>query len=903
MLGTWPYLSGDGILSPDGKFAVFTVRNYPVGSFTLVVKSLKDSWQKEVYSRKKINNFFFSHDSKSLFVKNEDTLLIFKMGLNTRIAIGIDFFSLPKNDGKYVVYRSKADPANFTLLNLNTLRETSFSEVEDALFDDYGKTLLLKSRDKNRRYQLIWLDLQSQKSNFVWSGEATSQPGGYQFSKDGKHLAFLTKSDNGNQVFYYKKGMDKAVERLTNDCKELNGELLIDQVSGFSANGIWLFIKGRRPKTPEAKADPRKVSVDIWSYRDEVLYPSQHLSSIQNLTADIVLKSDGSASPVLLNSDGVLTGLNSGITHEIKGNHWILRSDTNEGREKWWPHSADPQCWVVALKDGTRKLLPKSLTRAKFSPTGKWITYWVKQEDKYDYFSYNIVNGDIINLTKSIPSSVAMEKMAIIDSIPVGIAGWFANDEAVLIYDNYDIWKIDPAGINAPINFTKGFGKMNNIKLRLFHDEGLDDNVIDHNKKEFLLSGYNESNKYNGFLRLNIKNNKEPELVSMVPFSWFKKMSQIGNSAVTANLLMVPIEAGIGSNHKWLLMGESSTDYPNYYYTTNFKDFVRITDFEPQKKFNWFTTELVSWKMFDGQISQGVLYKPEDFDSTKRYPIIFNYYERFSGWMYSFIYPQLTNGKINIPWFVSRGYLVFTPDIYFSVGKKTGISSCEHAYNSIVSAAEFLTLRSYVDKDHMAIQGHSFGGLLTNYLLTHSNIFAAAAEGAGFSDEMSSYLTLAGKNLANPLDNASTQSHKENDHALYGTTPWESPELFRKNSPVWDADKASAPLLIVHNKKDQQVQWRQAVEMYMALRRLGKPCWMLQYDNGEHSVSGKDAEDFTIRLTQFFDHYLKELPAPRWMTLSIPAKLKQVEGRLELDVLGNCSISCKVCNLYKKGIK
>ncbi|HEY8897948.1 MAG TPA: prolyl oligopeptidase family serine peptidase, partial [Niastella sp.] len=294
--------------------------------------------------------------------------------------------------------------------------------------------------------------------------------------------------------------------------------------------------------------------------------------------------------------------------------------------------------------------------------------------------------------------------------------------------------------------------------------------------------------------------------------------------------------------------------------------------------------------------SQGILYKPQNFDSSKLYPLIFNYYEKYSHRLYQLQFPALTQSNVNIPWFGSRGYLVFLADVYYGDGSKTGITSGRYALNAVESAAAVLCKRSYIDSNRLAIQGHSFGGLETNYIFTHSNKFAAAAEGAGFTDVMSSYLTLTGKGMGS-VDIDAVQEHKERDHELYGATPWEKPELYLDNSPVWSAHNATAPLLMFHNKKDEQVQWRQGVEMYMALRRLGKPCWMLQYDNSGHILlDRKDALDYTIRLTQFFDHYLKHQPAPRWMTEGIPAKFKQIEDRYELDPKGCCWKNCKECN-------
>jgi dipeptidyl aminopeptidase/acylaminoacyl peptidase len=112
---------------------------------------------------------------------------------------------------------------------------------------------------------------------------------------------------------------------------------------------------------------------------------------------------------------------------------------------------------------------------------------------------------------------------------------------------------------------------------------------------------------------------------------------------------------------------------------------------------------------------------------------------------------------------------------------------------------------------------------------------------------------------------------------------WENPLLYLKGSAVLNADKVKIPMLIMHNEKDNQVQWHQGLEFYMALRRLKKRVWLLQYDNQEHSLYGEDAKDYTIRMTQFFDHYLKGASAPVWMTKGVPAKETQFKTGYELD--------------------
>jgi dipeptidyl aminopeptidase/acylaminoacyl peptidase len=345
---------------------------------------------------------------------------------------------------------------------------------------------------------------------------------------------------------------------------------------------------------------------------------------------------------------------------------------------------------------------------------------------------------------------------------------------------------------------------------------------------------------------------------------------------------MQPIASGSAGKRCWIIKRQSATEYPNYYSTSDFKEYHPLTDLAPQKDYNWLTTELIGWKQLDGTLSHGILYKPENFDPQKKYPVIFNYYEKLSHRLYEFPGVGLSFDNINIAWFVSKGYLVFTPDIYFSIAnKKGGKTIGEAAYNSVISAAKYLARLPYVDSKRMGIQGHSFGGGETNYLVTHSTMFAAASEMAGGSDPISGYLTLAG---TGPTENTNKQNITETGYGRYGANPWERPDLYRRNSAVLNADKVTTPLLIVHNKQDGSVQWRQGVEFYMSLRRLGKKCWMLQYDEDEHSFSNmKDAMDYTIRLTQFFDYYLKGTRPPRWMTEGVPAKLKGVESGYELD--------------------
>jgi dipeptidyl aminopeptidase/acylaminoacyl peptidase len=230
---------------------------------------------------------------------------------------------------------------------------------------------------------------------------------------------------------------------------------------------------------------------------------------------------------------------------------------------------------------------------------------------------------------------------------------------------------------------------------------------------------------------------------------------------------------------------------------------------------------------------------------------------------------------------VSRGYLVFTPDIYyhqFQIGQS--------ATNTVESAGRMLSKLPYVDSLRMGIAGHSFGGAETNYIVTHTHLFAAALSGAAGHDGVD----LISNGLAiSPFGDEGLNTLVRFEREDVGATLWQRPDLWINHSPVYQADQLTTPLLIFYNKADGD--WLRAQEFFIALRRLEKHVWMLQYDNGGHSVEGKDAEDFTIRATQFFDHYLKGAPMPVWMEKGIPARLKGLDNGLNLDSGNSQTIS------------
>ena len=286
------------------------------------------------------------------------------------------------------------------------------------------------------------------------------------------------------------------------------------------------------------------------------------------------------------------------------------------------------------------------------------------------------------------------------------------------------------------------------------------------------------------------------------------------------------------------------------------------------KDYNWGTAQVVKGRAYDGKESKGVLYVPENLDPSKKYPMLCVFYETGSEDLYRHYTMEPSWSWVNYPFYVSRGYVIFVPDIHYAPGLPG-----ESCYNYVCSGAEEMCRRyPWIDKERIGIDGQSWGGYQTAYLVTRTDMFACAGSGAPVANMTSAFGGIRWES------GDSRQAQYEQGQSRIGRNLWEAPELYIQNSPLFHADRVTTPLLIMHNDQDGAVPWYQGIEMFMALRRLQKPVWMLQYNGEAHNIRArKNRKDITVRLQQFFDHYLKGDPMPKWMKEGIPAVRKGQE--------------------------
>ncbi|MFR5659853.1 MAG: alpha/beta hydrolase family protein, partial [Butyricimonas faecihominis] len=415
----------------------------------------------------------------------------------------------------------------------------------------------------------------------------------------------------------------------------------------------------------------------------------------------------------------------------------------------------------------------------------------------------------------------------------------------------YDMWVIDLTGRKTPYSLTNGWGRENNTVLRILKSD-YDSKRIDP-KRNMLLETVNTESLDQG-------------VYEWSPSRKLRKLME-GPYALSFRAL--------SQDRKYcLFIRQGYSEFRDIWWSkADFANPVKITEANPQQKdYHWGSVKLVEWVNYEGKRNRGLLYLPDNYDSSKTYPVIVNFYETHTGELHISPIPTLSSAMINVVTYVSNGYVVFMPDVHFTTG-----APGESCYNAVVSGTQMLIDKGIADKNRIGIQGHSWSGYQVAYLVTRTNMFRCANPGAAVSSMVSAYTGIrTGSGMPRMFMYEETQSRM-------GKTLWDDPEMYIKNSPIFYADKIQTPLLIFHCDGDEAVPYSEGLNLFLAMRRLHKPAWLLNYKGDKHFLYNKAAEiDWTIRLQQFFDYYLKDAPMPRWMKEGINVNERGVDQKYDL---------------------
>ncbi len=780
-------------------------------------------------------------------------------------------FDIAVEGSSWMVYHLEGEPGDSKdgseLLALNPVsgEEFNFGNVVDYSLSDNGKLLLMDVNNESGK-SLIVLDTSKGETAVIFSAEGTT--GNIATDREGNQAAFLFSPDDNEpghySLFHWETGSALSAEIAGAGSPGMPEGWNVNRHTSisFADNGQRLFFGTApvaEPEPTDTLMEDEKARLDIWHYKDPLIQPMQLVhkenelkrtySAVYHLDQELMVQLAGENMPevtTVQNGDGRLGMGWSKLPYLIPNSF-----ESGDYRD----------VYLVDLYTGDRELLLErhrgsvhlsSAGDPRISPGGNYLVYYSQQERNWFSVALDDEDRKAVNISKEVTRPLYDELHDSPDEPdPYGVAGWTENDGSILVYDRFDIWRLDPAGEDQAVCLTGGYGRDNNIRLRYVDLDPDNDHIG--RRERIMLSAFNTLNKQAGFYNIRVHMPGQPEMMVMEDARYFRPQK-----AADAQVLM------------W--QRSTFTDFPDLHISDMFfNNPRRISHANPQQdKYLWGSVELVEWVSFANDTLQGLLYLPEDHDPAGKYPMIVYFYERSSDGLHMHQVPSPSRSTINRSYCTSNGYIVFVPDIVY----RTGYPG-QSAYDAIISGTKAMLNRyDFIDRENMGLQGQSWAGYQIAWLITRSDMFRAAMAGAPVSNMVSAYGGIRwSTGMSRIYQYEQTQSR-------IGGTLWDKMMLYLENSPVFHADRVNTPLLMMHNDADGAVPWYQGIEYFMALRRLGKPVWMLNYNDEAHNLTRRpNMMDLSIRMYQFFDHYLKGEPVPVWMKQGVPATHKgKVDG-------------------------
>jgi dipeptidyl aminopeptidase/acylaminoacyl peptidase len=749
--------------------------------------------------------------------------------------------------------KERTDGTALVLRNLETGAETRFDYVTEYAFTEDGTRLAFATSTKDAKGDGVYVVAMADgAAHPVLEGEGHYKS--VAFDRGGTQLAFLTDRDDYQAdqpsftLYYWRVGREARALAAQGTAGVPQGWWVSEnREPSFSENGARLFFGTAPRPEPEPEKEPPEwevVKLDVWNWKDPLLQPMQLVQrngELKRAYAAVVHLRSGRLVQL---ADERLPDVD--VSAKGDGRLAFGLSELPYRQEISWDSPGYNDVYVVDVEGGSRtKLLERLQGRAVLSPGGRFVAWWDGTERAF--FAMPSTGGSAVNVSAGIPTRLDDETH---DSPmippPYGYAGWTTDDAELLLYDRNDIWAVDPTGRRAPRNLTEGVGRERDLRFRYVQLDREQESIpVD---EPMLLSTFDRTTKASGYYRDAVRGSDRPQRLVMLDERFGFRLLKAEDADVVA------------------FTRESFREFPNLWASDlSFRDMRKLSDANPQMaEYRWGTAEPVHWRSTDGEPLDGILYKPDGFDPSQRYPMMVYFYETMSDNLHGFQQPGPGGSSVSVSFYVSRGYVVFIPDIHYRIGHPG-----ESALDCVVPGVLSVLAMGFVDPQRVGVQGHSWGGYQIAYLVTQTNIFAAAEAGAPVSNMTSAYGGIRwGTGMSRMFQYERTQSR-------IGATLWDAEPLYIENSPLFRANKIETPVLMLHNDDDSAVPWYQGIEFFVALRRLGKPVWLLNYNGEPHGLTKyQNRQDFAVRMQQFFDHYLQGAPEPVWMADGVPAVLK-----------------------------
>lgn len=756
----------------------------------------------------------------------------------------------PKSDGKIL-----------HLWNLDTDKKYTFKNVTDYTISEKGQ-IATYIQNENDTCTINVLNLTTDKT--VTLDKKFTGVEGITYDNSVERIAFLGSQDTTKTKVFELYLYTLKSNELISIVDTTNGDIpkewtVVKNVNPrFSKVSNRLYFGVNEVPIQEPKdtlLEREKPKLDIWTYNEPTLQTQQ----INNLKRD---ENKAYLYAYDFNNQEII-GLEND-TLSIQSNYYELQDFALSSNSRpydiefMWDVSGKQDYYLTNLKTGENKLIKKGVTSAVgLSRKGDLFVYF--NHENGQYYAINLLNNTEKCLTcdakdktwSGDKNGMPMEEYAL------GNYGWNKDGTQLFLSEKNDFYVYDFTK-NKLISLSENVGAENNIEFSI-HQWNRDSTYAE--LTNFYLIGLDKKTKGSHLYTF------DNEKLTKIAY-WDAKIVSLKKAKMSVDRYEnTPV---------YTIRKQTISEYPDLsFWKDDVSKLRQISHTNPQQKeYNWATVELISWTSYNGLELEGLLYKPENFDPNKSYPLLVYYYELYSDDLHNYYSPRPTASIIYPTEYASSDYIVFIPDIRYEPGHPA-----KGAYDCIMSGTDAV-LRKYpnVDSTRMGLQGQSWGGYQTAQLVTMTTRYKAAMAGAPVGNMFSAYGGIRwGSGMSRQFQYEKTQSR-------IGKTIWEAPELYIENSPVFHLPNVQTPLLIMHNDDDGAVPWYQGIEIFTGMRRLGKPCWLLNYNGDGHNLMKiPNRMDLSIRMRQFFDYYLQNKPEPLWMKEGIPAIKKGKELRYELD--------------------
>ncbi|WP_143962380.1 S9 family peptidase [Litoribacter populi] len=733
------------------------------------------------------------------------------------------------------------------VMTLGNVEEFSFNKHSDMLAytvsaeDKIGNGVFLL--DLNSRSTKV---LDSEKSNFkhlIWDDHRAERS---EWESKGRTLAFLKGVADDSLVhtaydLMVFTDLDQSPKNhpLKKDNNVL-GEMVISDLSRIyfkeNGKGVWVGLKSQDVKVKISK--DTIPNVDVWHHKDDRIQSVQMVRAERNRrnTETGLFDFESGAFTQLTDHPDQSLVMSNHNRYLIKRDEKPYVSDIN-----WGVSPSD--LYRIEVSSAEEKMIDSEVNRPlEVSPDGKFYIY---QKDSA-LIVYDLENDRKINVSeKAEVNFMNMDHPYPHENPPYGVAGWTKDGQHVIVNHDYDLWLLAVDGSSAE-NLTK-VGSEKEIRFRIANLDN-EEKWVDL-KEPVILTAYGEWTKKSGFYIL--------------------KQGQQPKELMYEDAMFGSTQKAKGAD-KLVFTKQTFTEFPDYYIADlNFGKPQRITEANPQhSEYAWGKRKLVDFENGRGDKLQGTLTLPANYEEGKSYPTIIYFYEKMSDRHHQYSMP-VYDDRPHMSTYASNGYMVFMPDNVYEEGRP-GTS----ALDGITSAANKLIELGYADKEKIGLQGHSWSGYQTSFILTQTDMFKCIVTGAPPTNLESFYNNIYGS--------SGTVHHGIMEIGQVrmgrGVTPWTHREDYQRENPMFHIQNINTPFLILHGTKDGAVDWSQGLELFNAARRMGKEVIFLSYpEEGHHLTNEANQKDFQVRMKAYFDHYLMDKDAPDWMISGVPHSKKLYE--------------------------